>query len=311
MTSRWLTYTDTPGATTVYTTTPGDELYAKQADLDLILAGSSVDLDTLAEIVSAYQTADTTVLDNFNTQLALHTKNADLKDATDIEIGLNSASEFRGVAMGQSATSTGSYGIAQGFNSQASQKSVAVGAASSAAASGGVCVGHGSSCLSYECVSIGLQAQSGFTSTANRSIAIGSNTIAQPNDSICIGSNSEILEGVENTTVIGCNFTSALNSNALYVTPIRVSAPTYPKFLFYDMLTKEVTYGETPYLARINFNEADIATNLARIVRLEERCTALEADNSTLQTKMSNLTTAVTTMGNFFGMPYDPLSMTP
>ena len=68
--------------------------YAKQSDLDLILAGSSVDLDTLTEIVSAYQTADTSVLDNFNTQLALHTKNADLKDATDIEIGLNSVSEL-------------------------------------------------------------------------------------------------------------------------------------------------------------------------------------------------------------------------
>ena len=203
--------------------------------------GLTVDLDTLAEVVGAYQAADTTVLDALNTELSLYTKNEDFINVVDVKIGNGATSEFRGVAIGSVANAAGNYAIALGFNSQAMTKSISIGT-SSPAANNGVCIGHGSKSISNACLAIGYQAQAGFVGARIQSIAIGYNSIAEPQQSICIGLNSEILDFVTQTTVIGCNFKSAVNSDAFYVTPIR-SDSTPLNILYYDNTTKEITFG--------------------------------------------------------------------
>ena len=270
--------------------------YAKQTDLDLILAGSSVDLNTLSEIVEAYQSADTTVLDALNTKLELYTKNEDLIDVVDVKIGDGASVGSKGVAIGRYAGSLGNYSIAVGFNSQAGTKSIAIGGDTETLSNSCVRIGHGSKSYGNAGLAVGYLAQAGLTGTSNQSIAIGPNSIAKGHQSICVGTNSEIPDSVTLTTVIGSNFTSAVNSNAFYVTPIRADA-TPLNILYYDNTTKEITYGINTgsdvekaltadhiamkeaisvAQARIAFNAADIAVNLAKLRQIEDRMLALE-----------------------------------
>jgi hypothetical protein len=155
--------------------------YAKQADLDLILEGSTVDLNTLAEVVGAYQAADTSVLDALNTKLLLYTPNSQLIDATDIKIGNGSSSIAGGVAVG-----SGSY---------ANQSSVAFGP-NAVASTNAVCVGP-DSLASSKAVCVGIQANAGqqsvsigaYSGSNTGAVAIGQNTYANI-QGICLGGES-------------------------------------------------------------------------------------------------------------------------
>ena len=211
-----------------------DSILNNKNAIDSILEGSPADLDTLAEIVEAYKAADTAVLDDLSTRLLLYTKNEDLEDATDIAIG---------------------------FATQAGTNAVSIGAGSSAV-NYGISIGDGSDSLSSGSLAIGADTRAGFTGTDHQGIAIGNKTIVEGNRSICVGSNSEIMRHVTDTTVIGFNFKSALNSNALYIAQVRLdSSPNH--VMYFNNLTNELTYG--------------INTSEDRLSAIEDRLSALEA----------------------------------
>ena len=197
-------------------------------------------------------------------------KNDDFKNATDIVIGPKSEAGFRGIEIGSNVKSGSDLGVS---------------------------IGHGSASLSSVSLAIGTNSQAGCAGTENRSISIGRGSIVEGHHSICVGSNTEIPVSVTSTTVIGCNFTSAVNSRALYIANVRID-PSPVHILYFNNVTREVTYGAVnaggklesdiaeltkkvnEEYSRLLYVENTVAKNLSshspRFAAIEARLSALE-----------------------------------
>ena len=188
-----------------------------------------------------------------------------------VSIGNSAGSISQGqgsVAMGASAgkTTQGNYSVAIGYNAaQTSQggQSVAIGYNAGGTSQGGsnVAVGYGAGANTQTIYAVAIGLNAGGMLQGRSSVAIGRNAGAntqtqyaiaigesagqynQGQFAIAVGYNAGLNNQPASSIILNAtgNAFTATNTNAVYVTPIRISTAT--SVLYYNTLTNEVTAG--------------------------------------------------------------------
>ena len=139
-----------------------------------------------------------------------------------------------------------SISIGKGANSLNSGVSIGLG---SNCTNNGIAIGVLTTAETNQSMAIGYNCQAGSTLSdvgGARSIALGCRAQALGDYSICIGNDNTIDKNISKTVVLGSDFGGAQNSNALYVakmTPLQDNDVENAKALYYDLTTREITYG--------------------------------------------------------------------
>ena len=175
-----------------------------------------------------------------------------------VAIGSDSGSTSQGgnaVAIGSSSGTTN-----QGGNA------VAIGSSSGTTSQGGnaVAIGNSSGTTTQGNNAVAIGSSSGTTTQGNGAVAIGSSagSTNQGDNSIAIGANAGVTSQATNSIILNANGT-VLNSSTsgFFVDPIR-NIDT-GQFLQYDLVTKEISYGNSISVGNVSTSNAVISGGYA------------------------------------------------